>query len=68
MGVHAKHSRFTNQISDYLNNLVVSKFTNVQARKVLKQLDKHLFQKIKANPNVKLNDLDLDFKSFTPKL
>lgn len=63
-GVHAKHTKYTAQIRDFLEGLDIKKFTPKKANEVLQKLNDHIIEKIKQNDGVKINDIDLDLKNF----
>lgn len=67
LGVHGKHTKYTAQISNYLDNQNIASFTDKQAATFLSQLNRYILKQIKDNPKTKLNDLDLKLDKFVPK-
>ncbi|MEW4925434.1 RHS repeat-associated core domain-containing protein [Algibacter sp. 2305UL17-15] len=65
-GVHAKHTKYTNQIREYVEKLDMTKFNPQQAKERLEKLSEYVEGVIESNPNTKLNDLDLKLENFDP--
>jgi hypothetical protein len=66
-GSHAKHPKYTDQIRNHLSEYDINDFSEGEAANLMRQLEDYIDKRIGSNPDVKLNDLNLELDKFVFK-